>query len=38
MDLILVMDKGHLVEMGTLDELLAKQGYYVELMNQMREN
>lgn len=36
MDLILVMDKGHLVEMGTLDELLAKQGYYVELMNQMR--
>lgn len=36
MDLILVMDKGRLVEMGTLDELLAKQGYYVELMNQMR--
>lgn len=36
MDYILVMDKGQVVEMGTLDELLAKNGYYVNLMNQMR--
>lgn len=36
MDLILVMDKGRLVEIGTLEELIAKDGYYVELMNQMR--
>ncbi|MDA9471487.1 thiol reductant ABC exporter subunit CydD [Enterococcus sp. 5H] len=36
MDYILVMDKGQVVEMGTLDELIAKNGYYVNLMNQMR--
>lgn len=36
MDLILVMDQGQLVEMGTLTELIEKNGYYVKLMNQMR--
>jgi ATP-binding cassette subfamily C protein CydD len=36
MDVILVLDKGRLVEMGTLPELIAKKGYYVSLMNQMR--
>ncbi|MBP2099452.1 thiol reductant ABC exporter subunit CydD [Enterococcus rivorum] len=36
MDFILVMDQGQLVEMGTLEELIAKDGYYVKLMNQMR--
>lgn len=36
MDFILVMDKGQVVEMGTLEELLAKDGYYVNLMNKMR--
>lgn len=36
MDLILVMDQGQLVEMGTLAELIEKNGYYVKLMNQMR--
>lgn len=36
MDYILVMDKGQVVEMGTLAELIAKNGYYVNLMNQMR--
>ncbi|OJG75621.1 thiol reductant ABC exporter, CydD subunit [Enterococcus quebecensis] len=38
MDYILVMDKGQLVEAGTLDELIDKNGYYVKLMNQMRGN
>ncbi|MEI5995011.1 thiol reductant ABC exporter subunit CydD [Candidatus Enterococcus mansonii] len=36
MDYILVMDKGQLVEAGTLAELIDKNGYYVKLMNQMR--
>ena len=36
MDFILVMDKGQIVEMGTLNELLVKDGYYVKLMNKMR--
>ncbi|MGG5343477.1 thiol reductant ABC exporter subunit CydD [Enterococcus sp. AZ192] len=36
MDYILVMDKGQLVEAGTLTELTEKNGYYVRLMNQMR--
>ncbi|GGC87252.1 thiol reductant ABC exporter subunit CydD [Enterococcus wangshanyuanii] len=36
MDYILVMDKGQLVEAGTLAELTEKNGYYVRLMNQMR--
>lgn len=36
MDYILVMDKGRLVEAGTLSELTDKNGYYVKLVNQMR--
>ncbi|WP_430607482.1 thiol reductant ABC exporter, CydD subunit [Enterococcus sp. AZ170] len=36
MDYILVMDKGQLVEAGTLAELTEKNGYYVKLVNQMR--
>lgn len=36
MDYILVMDKGQLVEAGTLAELTEKNGYYVNLVNQMR--
>ena len=36
MDWILVMDHGELVEQGTYDELLAKNGYFVSLINGMR--
>ncbi|EOL46562.1 thiol reductant ABC exporter subunit CydD [Enterococcus caccae] len=36
MDYILVMDKGQLVEAGTLAELTEKNGYYVKLVKQMR--
>ena len=38
MDYILVMEKGQLVEQGTLAELIEKDGYYVQLMKQMRED
>ncbi|MBL1229599.1 thiol reductant ABC exporter subunit CydD [Enterococcus sp. BWB1-3] len=36
MDYILVMDEGMLVEAGTLDELMEKEGYYVALTKEMR--
>ena len=33
-DLILVLDRGVLVESGTHDELMAKRGYYLYLNQQ----
>lgn len=36
MDMILVLDQGKVVDAGTHEELLAKNGAYVSLMNQMR--
>jgi ATP-binding cassette, subfamily B, multidrug efflux pump len=32
-DLILVLDRGHLIEQGTHEELLEKKGFYAELYN-----
>lgn len=37
-DLILVMDKGNIVEQGTHEELLEKGGFYSELYNSQFEN
>ena len=32
-DLILVMDKGRIIEQGTHNELIAKNGFYTKLYN-----
>lgn len=37
-DLILVMDQGDIVEQGTHEELLAKDGFYAKLYNSQFEN
>ena len=37
-DLILVMNNGDIVEQGTHDELLAKEGFYAELYNSQFES
>jgi len=37
-DLILVMDQGDIVEQGTHEELLAKDGFYTKLYNSQFEN
>ena len=37
-DLILVMDRGDIVEQGTHEELLARGGFYAELYNSQFEN
>ena len=36
-DLILVMDHGDIVEQGTHDDLLAKDGFYAKLYNSQFE-
>ncbi|MDD6022356.1 MAG: ABC transporter ATP-binding protein [Oscillospiraceae bacterium] len=37
-DVVLVMKDGHIVEKGTHDELIAKQGFYYELYNSQFSN
>jgi ABC-type multidrug transport system fused ATPase/permease subunit len=37
-DLILVLDHGRLVEQGTHDQLLSRQGLYAELWQQQQIN
>ena len=32
-DLILVMNKGHIIEQGTHEELIEKKGFYANLYN-----
>jgi ATP-binding cassette subfamily B protein len=36
-DLILVMNEGNIIEMGTHDELLNKKGFYADLYNSQFE-
>jgi ATP-binding cassette subfamily B protein len=36
-DMILVMDKGDIIEQGTHDELMAKEGFYADLYNSQFE-
>jgi ABC-type multidrug transport system fused ATPase/permease subunit len=35
-DRILVLDKGHIMEDGTYDELIAKNGFFAELVARQR--
>ena len=37
-DLILVMNQGNIVEQGTHDELIAKDGFYAQLYNSQFTN